>query len=328
MSEYQRVCGIDVAKDSLQVHIATPGDTRCFLASNDDSGYAKIIEACKRHEVQIVAMEATGGYQRAAAVALASENIPVAVINPARIRYHALSDGVMAKTDKVDARIIADFAQKKAIKPMTLRTSQQEFLVALVARKAQLLKCKSAEDNRLQQTADKEVSRSIQRHLNFIQREIKKIDQKVDEIVQLDPQLQAKAEAADSVKGIGRATATALVSVLPELGILTRGQVAKLAGLAPFNDQSGNREGERHIQGGRPAVRRLLYMCAVSALHGGGVLREFYDRLIAQGKSPMKALTAVMRKMLVIINARARDALNALPPQGRGGVVIAAGGRT
>lgn len=326
MSSYQRVCGIDVAKDTLQVHIATPDGAKCFLTSNDDSGYARIIEACRKHQVQIAVMEATGGYQRPLAIALASANVLVAVINPSRVRHYALSEGVMAKSDKVDARIIASFALKIAPKATTLRSKTQEQMVALTRRKGQLRDCKVAEDNRLQQTADAFVVKAIKRHLAFIKREIEKIDKQLEQMVESDPELQAKAEAADSLKGIGRATAVGLLTVLPELGTLNRRQIAKLAGLAPFDNESGQKKKERHIQGGRPAARTLLYMCAVSALHGGGMLREYYDRLIAHGKCAMEAITAVMRKMLVIINARARDAIRALPNKDAGGVAIAAGG--
>lgn len=326
---YQRVCGIDVAKDSLEVRIIC-GDLKKSLAtSNDAHGFARIIELCRKHQVQIAVMEATGGYQRRLAVALAEAQLHVAVVNPGRVRFYALAEGLIAKTDKVDAQIIAMYAQKIAPKPTALRTAQQEELVCLVGRKAQLIQFKVAEANRLQQQADSFVLKSINRLLKLIDKEIQKIDDRLDALVRQDLQMQTKAQAADTVKGIGRASAVALVTLMPELGTLTSKQVAALAGLAPFNNDSGTSIGDRHIYGGRAPVRTVLYMCVLSAIRRDGTLRIFYERLVAGGKCKMKAITAVMRKMLVIANARVREALAALPatpPQAKEAAVAAAGG--
>jgi transposase len=308
---YQRVCGIDVAKDTLDIRILA-GDVDLFISTtNSPEGFARIIELCRKHQVQIVVAEATGGLQRPLAVALVQAEFPVAIMNPARIRHYALAEGLMAKTDKVDARIIALFALKIAPTPTAIRNQQIEDLAGLVARKEQLIAIKVAEQNRLQQVANPQVLKSIKSLLKSTQKQIDAMDRLLDELIQQDAALQTKAQAADSVMGVGRASAIALVVNMPELGTLTSKQVSALGGLAPFNKDSGKVTGERHIFGGRAPVRRTLYMCVLSAVRSNEKIKSFYERLLAGGKCKMKALTACMRKMLVIINARVREALAA-----------------
>lgn len=308
---YQRVCGVDVAKDTLEVRIVA-GDTDQLLSTaNSPKGFAQIIELCRKHQVQIVVAEATGGLQRPLALALVAAGVAAAIINPCRIRHYALAEGLMAKTDKVDARIIALFALKIAPSPTAIRSQQMEELNRLVTRKAQLTGGKVAEENRLGQEADAFVLSSINKHLKFLQKQIIQIDKRLDELVLQDPILQRKAEAADSAIGVGRASSVALIVAMPELGTLSGKQAASLAGLAPFNKDSGKVTGERHIAGGRAPVRCTLYMCALTAIRHDARMKAFYQRLLAAGKCKMKALTACMRKLLVIINARIRDALAA-----------------
>lgn len=308
---YQRVCGVDVAKDTLEFRVMAAEVNTSGSTSNDQKGFGRIIELCRKHQVQIVILEATGGYQRPLAEALVEAGIAVAVINPSRIRHYALCEGLIAKTDKVDARIIALFGLKIVPQPTALRNALEEQLNCLVVRKAQLIKCKVGEDNRQQQQANELVQKSLQRHLKFIEKEVQKIDVRLDELVLQNPQLQCKAEAADTVTGVGRASAVALVAGMPELGTLNSKQAAALAGVAPFNNDSGKVTGERHIFGGRAAVRCVLYMCALSAIRYDQKIKAFYQRLLAAGKCKMKALTACMRKLLVIINARVREAMAA-----------------
>ena len=254
--------------------------------------------------------------------------IPVAVMNPARVRHYALAEGLMAKTDKVDARLIALFALKIAPLPTAIRSDQMQHLSRLLARKDQLTKYKVAEENRVGQETDPTLLKSIQRMLRSVQKEIAKIDDLLEELVEEDPALQCKAAAADSVTGVGRASAVALVVNMPELGTISNKSASALAGLAPIANESGKMIGERHIAGGRKSVRGTLYMCALSAIRYDEKIRSFYQKLLAAGKCKMKALTACMRKMLVIINARAREALAALTPTSKGqvGVAAAAGG--
>jgi transposase len=326
---YQRVCGVDVAKETLEVRILA-GDADCALSlRNDDAGCARIVAVCQQHQVQIVVAEATGGLQRKLALALVQAKLAIAIVNPGRIRHYALGEGMMAKTDKVDARIIASFALKLAPKPTVLRDAQQEQLARLATRKAQLTWAKVDEENRLQQEGDADALVSIRRHLRFLQKEIERIDQQLEELITADGTLQSKVEAADSLLGVGRASATALIVHMPELGSMTGKQAAALAGLAPFAADSGKVIGERHIHGGRSAVRCTLYMCALTAVRYEGKIRSFYQNLLQAGKCKMKALTACMRKMLVIINARVRDTLLALKrtaSTGQVGVAAAAGG--
>jgi transposase len=328
VSAYQRVCGIDVAKDSLEVCIISGGIEKSVATSNDARGFSRIIELCRKHETQIVVMEATGGYQRALALALVAAGLTIAVVTPSRIRFYALAEGLIAKTDTVDARIIATYSLKIAPKPTVVRSGLQEELACLVGRKAQLLDCKVAEVNRLQQQANPWASKGIERHLKFIGKEIQKIDDRLDELVRQDPELQNKAEVADQHRGIGRASAVALVVTMPELGTLTSKQAAALAGLAPFNKDSGKTSGPRHIFGGRAQVRSVLYMCVLSAVRYNKKISAFYERLVAAGKCKMVALTACMRKLLVIVNAQIREAIagQLTSPLAEEAAVAAAGG--
>lgn len=326
---YTRVCGIDLAKESLELRVRTPDADLALALGYDDSDCDRVVELCQKHQIQIVVVEATGGLQRKLALALVQAAIPVAIINPGRIRHYALAEGMIAKTDKVDARIIALFALKIAPKPTSVRNAQQEQLARLAARKAQLTWARVDEANRLQQEGDAQALASIQRHLKFLAKEIEKMDQQLDALITADVTLQSKVEAADTVLGVGRASAVALIVNMPELGTMTGKQAASLAGVAPFAKESGTSVGERHIQGGRAPVRSVLYMCTLTAVRCEGKLRDFYQKRLQAGHCKMEALTACMRKLLVIINARVRDtllALNAATPQGQGGVAIAAGG--
>jgi transposase len=217
----------------------------------------------------------------------------------------------MAKTDKVDARLIALFALKIAPSPTAIRSQEQEEMSCLLTRKGQLLKCKVAEENRLQQQASVMVQKSIQRMLKFVAKEIAQIDERLEQLVRQDPLLECKAQAADTMTGVGRASAVALVLSMPELGTLSGKGASALAGVAPFNKDSGKVIGERHIFGGRSSVRSVLYMCTLSAIRYDQKIKAFYQRLLAAGKCKMKALTACMHKLLVIVNARVREALAA-----------------
>jgi transposase len=326
---YTRVCGIDLGKTSLQLHLVTPETTLPKSLDYDEAGCQKVIELCQQHQVQLVVLEATGGLQRKLAVALVQAKVPVAILNPSRIRHYALGEGMLAKTDTVDAAILASFALKIAPKPTAVRTAQQEQLARLAARKSQLTWAKVDELNRLQQEGDADAIASLRRHLKFLEKELARVDGQLEQLVYADPALEAKVEAADTLVGVGPASAIALVVQMPELGTLTRKQVGSLAGVAPFAKESGQSVGERHIQGGRAPVRSILYMCTLTAVRCQGKIQDFYQTLLKAGKCKMVALTACMHKMLTIINARVRDAMLALgasTPQGQGGAAAAAGG--
>lgn len=328
---YTRVTGVDLGKTSFQLHLVTPDTTLSKTFDYTDAGCQEAADLCRKHQIQIVVLEATGGLQRKLALALSAAGLAVAVINPTRIRHYAMAEGLIAKTDKVDARIIASFALKIAPKPTALRSAQQEQLARLAARKRQLTWAKVDEDNRLQQEQDADALLSIQRHLKFLAKEIARLDQQLQALIEQDPELLAKVEAADTMTGVGPASARALLVQMPELGTLNCKQVGSLAGVAPFAKDSGKSIGDRHIQGGRAPVRSILYMCALTAVRCEGKIRDFYLRLLEAGKCKMAALTACMHKMLVIINARVRDAMRAYQlstPQVKVGVAAAAGGGT
>lgn len=325
---YQRICGVDVAKAELEVYLHTPERKHRGTVANTPEGIAQLVQLCQKHQIQIVVTEATGGLQRPLAVAAVEAGLRVAVLNPARVRHYALAQGILAKTDKVDAKIIAEYALRLAPAPTALRSEPQEKLARLVARRGQLIKAKVAEDNRFQQEGEPDCLSSISRHLQFLGAELEALDQRLYELVEQDPTLEQKARTLDAMTGVGRSSAVNLVVSMPELGELSAKQAGSLAGLAPFNKQSGEQIGERHISGGRAGVRAILYMCTLSAVRYDPRLQGFYHRLLAAGKCKMKALTACMRKLLVIANARVREALAALrsTPEGQGGVGIAAGG--
>jgi len=306
---YQRVCGIDISKQSLDVHLRTPETETQLKVDYDPQGIQKIIALCLQQQVQIVAVEATGGLQRTLVVALDKAGIALAVINPARIRHFANAEGQLAKTDPLDAQIISLFALRMSPPPMKVRDDQQEKIARLATRRDQLISAKVAEDNRFQQESDPDVLNSIEKHLRWLKKEIGQIDRKLDKLVQASKPLEEKVKIADAMVGIGRVSAVALVVSLPELGRLNRRKIAALAGLAPYNDDSGTVHGKRCIHGGRASVRQALYMPTLTATRYEGKIREMYLRLVSRGKCKMVALTACMRKMLGIINARVAESL-------------------
>jgi transposase len=307
---YERVCGIDVAKLSLQVCILAD-TTLSFSIPNGPLGFRRLVHLCLKHRVQIVTLEATGGLQRPVTLALLQAHIPVAVINPFRIHHYAISEGILGKTDSVDAHTIATFTLKIRPEPTPVRSELQEHLARLTARKTQLTHMKVAEENRLHQESDREVLRGIKKFLRILDREIASTDSLLEKAVETDPELLAKVQTADATTGVGRSSAITLIVTMPELGTLTSGQAGALAGLAPFNRDSGQTTGERHIFGGRVAIRSTLYLCALSAIRYAPEIRQMYQRLLQAGKCKMKALVACMHKMIIIINARIRDALAA-----------------
>jgi transposase len=247
-------------------------------------------------------MEATGGYEADLAATLNKATLPVVVINPRQIRDFARAVGQRAKTDKIDAEIIARFAAQVRPPVRDFLGDKARKLKALVARKNQLMTMHTAECNRLEHAVDKAIVGSINRSLKNLKRQIEQIEQHLAHLIAQDEKLQRKVEILDSAPGIGPATAALLVAHLPELGQLNRQQVAALAGLAPINRDSGAFKGKRMTGGGRAQVRTGLYMPVVSALRWNPTIRTFYQRLVAKGKNKMTALVAAMRKLLTILN--------------------------
>lgn len=294
-----RFVGIDVSKDQLDV---SDGAGR-WVVPNDPAGIAALLDDLKRPTPKLVVLEATGGYESAVAGALAAAGHAVAVVNPRQVRHFAQATGELAKTDRIDAGLLAQFAERIQPEPRPLSDALQEQLCALVARRRQLIEMRIAETNRLRHTPRGPVEKSLQSHVRWLERQIGRVDTDLDELVRKSPLWREKEDLLRGIPGIGPTTARTLLAELPELGRLDHKEIAALAGVAPFNRDSGQLRGRRCIWGGRATVRRALYMATVSATRHNPVIGAFYRRLRARGKPPKVALVAAMRKLLVITNA-------------------------
>ncbi len=298
--------GIDVSKQHLDLCCA---DFERRLG-NDARGWDELTAMLKAARVDLVVIEATGGYERGAFCALQDAEIAVARVNPRQARDFAKSMGVLAKTDQVDARLLRDFADVLARHPArqqyitpVVEAKRQE-LAELMQRRRQLVDMRVAEHNRLEH-AGKSAARSITSVLKMLDKQLAAIDAHIDD--HMDRHFKAQRELLDSVKGVGPVTILTLTAALPELGQLGRRQIAKLVGVAPLADDSGNRRGKRRIWGGRANVRAVVYMAAIVAMRHNPVMREFYERLLTAGKPKKVAIVACMRKLLTILNAMLRD---------------------
>lgn len=300
--------GIDVGKARLQLALLSPDGK--FLDrdfANTLEGRLNLVLLCRKHQVQLVVMEATGGLELDVACELAHEQIPVSVITPAQSKAFARSLNKQAKTDAIDARLLAMFAQRLNPPATAIPSELQLNLRELAARRRQITAQCVQEKNRLQQARDPRVKKSIQKAIDFFQEQLADIDDHLGTLIAADPNLQLAVKRMDSVPGIGPDTAIQLVVACPELGKLNRQQIASLVGLAPFNRDSGNTTGPRSIRGGRASVRTTLYMPTLAAIRFNPVLKTFYQRLIANGKKRMVAVVAVMRKLLIILNSLLRE---------------------
>jgi transposase len=251
----------------------------------------------------LVVLEATGGYEREAAVALAARGLAVAVINPRQVRDYARATGRLAKTDAIDAAVLASFAQATRPEPRPLRDVEAEALRDLVVRRRQLLDMRKAEKNRLEAVLSDPVRRGVERHLAWLDEEIGQADDDLDRMIRESPTWRADEDLLTSMPGVGRVLARTLIAEAPELGRLNRRQIAALIGLAPFNRDSGKMRGTRAIWGGRRQVRQVLYMAALAAVRCNPVFTDAYDRMRQAGKPPKVALVACMRRIIVILNA-------------------------
>jgi transposase len=257
-------------------------------------------------EPRIVALEATGGFETVVVAALAATGLPVAVVNPAQVRAFAAALGQRAKTDPIDARVIAHFAEAIKIQPRPLPSAQTQLLADLVTRRRQIVDMIGAERQR-QKRAPARLKKSIARLLRALEKELSSVDTDIDDAVRASPTWRDNEDLLSSVPGVGPVISRTLMAELPEIGTLDRKQIAALAGLAPFTRQSGRWRGKSRIPGGRTAVRTALFMGAMVAKKHNPVLKAFSDRLLAAGKSKMVALIAVARKLLTILNAIVRD---------------------
>jgi transposase len=297
--------GIDVSKDRLDICIRPQGES--FIVTRDDEALAGLANRLGGLSPHLIVLEATGGLQVKVAAALAAVGLPVAVVNPRQVRDFARATGQLAKTDRLDAAIIARFAE--AVRP-ELRALPDEVgaaLMALVARRRELVQLRVAERNRRRQATARFVQHDLDASIEMLTMRIEAIDLEIEGQVKGSPIWRLKEDLLQSVPGIGKVVSRTLIAELPELGHLTRRKIAALVGVAPMARESGTWKGRRMIAGGRPNVRAVLYMAAVTASRCNPIIAAMYDRLIAAGKAPKLALTAAMRKLLVILNAIARD---------------------
>lgn len=295
--------GIDVSKRSLEVSIHGQADSQKY--GNDPDDLARLVAAMNQVQPELIVMEATGGFERRAAAALRQAGFQVAVANPTRVRRFAQGVGVMAKTDKIDARLIAWYASVAQPAPNGQLSPAEEKLAALVERRRQLLVELVAEKNRLV-TCSEYTRADIEEHIEWIEAHVERLEEHIRACIAQNPEWQERAAIIDSVPGVGEVTASTMLAELPELGKLNRQQIAALVGLAPFNQDSGPKRGKRKIAGGREGVRSVIFMATLSATRHNPVIRAFYERLLKNGKLKMVALTACMRKLLVIINSMVR----------------------
>ncbi|HEX6941307.1 MAG TPA: IS110 family transposase [Gemmatimonadaceae bacterium] len=294
--------GIDVSKRTFVVAVAPSGDR--WTSDTDARAVMALVNRVQRLAPRVIVMEATGGYERALAAALTAADLPVAVVNPRQVRAFAQALGRTAKTDTIDASILAEFGAKVEPQARGVDDPATQALAALLARRRQLLEMLGMERARLEHApATGHLTRELRRHIRWLERRVADMDDAIGTSIERHPTWRLQETLLRSVPGIGPTTARTLIGELPELGQLTRRAISALGGVAPLNCDSGEFRGQRHISGGRGAVRATLYMAALTATRHNPVLREFYQRLRQRGKPAKVALVATMRKLLTIVNA-------------------------
>jgi len=297
--------GIDVAKDQLDLHVRPTGEA--FAVARDGEGLAALVERLRSLKLQLIVLEATGGFETTVAAALAAADLPLAVVNPRQIRDFARAIGRLAKTDALDAEVIARFAEAIRPEPRPIASAEAQALGELVARRRQILEMIVAETNRRRQLTQPRLIRGLDRHLKALQKELSELEQDIDDQIRGSPVWRDKEDLLTSSPGIGSTTARTLIAELPELGSLDRRKIAALVGFAPFNRDSGTMRGKRHISGGRASVRSALYMAALTAVRCNPPVKALYTRLRAAGKPAKVALVAAAHKLLTILNAMLRE---------------------
>lgn len=311
MTDSKVYIGIDVSKARLDTSL-DDGKAASFV--NDEAGIAALIERLKVLSPSLIVLEATGGYERSVTAGLAAARLPVAVVNPRQVRDFAKATGRLAKTDRLDAQVLAHFAQaiQPAQRPIPDEAAQ-EFAEQL-ARRRQLVEMLSAEKVRLKQALGKVVRKNVKEHIAWLEKRLHASEDGLRQLIEGSPAWQAKRDLLSEVKGVGSVATMTLLALLPELGTLGRKPIAALVGLAPFNRDSGTLRGRRTVWGGRATVRQVLYMAALSAIRHNPVLKAFYTRLRERGKRPKVAIVAAMRKLLTMLNAMLRDNAHWNPP--------------
>lgn len=301
MPESLVYAGIDVSKLWLDVNLRPDGTA--FRVGNHDAGLAELVAKLKEVSAELVVMEATGKYERPAAEALSRAGIKVAVVKPEQVRGFARAANVLVKTDAIDARVIALFAETMKPEPSDLPSEGQKLLGEMLDRRRELVGMAAAEKKRLQHVQAPALRRRIQAHVKWLEGEVEALDKQIGDRIEQDAVWKHKEALLRSVHGVGPVSARTLIAAVPELGQIGDRQAARLVGVAPVNRDSGTKHGKRTISGGRAPVRAVLYMAALSARRSNPQLRAFYERLVAAGKPKKVALVAVMRKLVMLLNA-------------------------
>jgi transposase len=297
--------GIDVSKLKLDLAIDGQQHVQCF--TNDEKGIAELVALLGKLAPQLIVVEATGGYERLVLRAALDADLPIARVQPGRVRHFAKAHGLLAKTDKIDARVLAMYA--RCLKPAISikRTENQEELAALITLRRQLINARTAHNNQMEIAQSAFVRATLAKLLRQINDRIKQLDKKIEKLIDDDEDLSGRRDLLLSVPGVGKTTAATLAAQLPELGQIDRAKIAALVGVAPYNHDSGKHTGKRSIFAGRSAVRCVLYMATITAMRCNSVIKVFAERLRKAGKMPKVVITACMRKLLTILNAIARD---------------------
>ena len=295
--------GLDVSKDTLDLAIVPDGLVRVF--SNDSAGHAKLVQLLKK--VDLIVIEASGGFERVIVAELVAADLPVVLVNPRQVRDFARATGRLAKTDRIDAQVLALFG--RAVKPLRrpIPDQQAQALRARIARRRQIVRMLTAEKNRLRQAYDAHVTHSVQSIIDALKTQLEEVNRDMDRLIKDCPAWCARKDLLKGVPGIGDVIARTLLAELPELGNCSRQEIAALVGVAPINRDSGMFRGQRHTWGGRASVRSALYMAALVGIRRNPVIKQYYEHLLKAGKVKKVALVACMRKLLTILNAMIRD---------------------
>lgn len=293
--------GIDVAKATLDVAIGSDGEL--VQVENNEAGIARLLERLGEVEPTLVVLEATGGYETVVAGAIVGRGIAVAVVNPRQVRDFAKATGVLAKTDRIDARVLARFAEAVRPEPRPLPTAEAKELEEYLSRRRQLVDMLTMEKNRQSIATTERMKKSLKKHIDWLEEALRRANDDIDKAIRNSPAWREQEDLLRSVPGIGPVSARTMLAELPELGRLNRKKIAALVGVAPLNRDSGTLQGSRTCWGGRASVRQVLYMAAVTAVRCNPVIRRTYAALRTRGKKHKVALVACMRKLLTILNA-------------------------
>lgn len=296
--------GIDVSKDWLDIVVRPSGET--WRTKNEEASMPELLKKLEQLRPERIVVEATGGYEQLVAAQIYLANLPLCRVHPGRVRYFARARGQLAKTDKLDAKVLALFGERLQPALTRLSSAQEQLLSALITRRKQISDFLVAERNRLN-TAPQKLHPSLNEHITWLKQQLRQLEREIDDFVNDTPDFKEKEDLLREVQGVGKKTAAKLIADVPELGYCDRKQIAALIGTAPFNHDSGHKTGQRSISGGRPDVRAVLYMATLTATRCNPVIRVFYQRLLKAGKLKKVALVACMRKLLTILNAIIRD---------------------